>query len=185
MSEIPRELTDLKLMLRRLVTTDAPELNALVVANLEHLRPWMPWVNASESMTLDQRRSLIEGWKADGEEPYAIYHDGEMIGVCGTHRRIGHGGIEIGYWLSEAHVGNGYMTKAVALATSAVFEDDRIDRIEIHHDKANTRSRAVPSRLSYTLMSESHGAAEAPGEVGVDCVWVMTRDSHDQLRSQK
>ena len=48
-----------------------------------------------------------------------------------------------------------------------------IERVEIHHDKANIASAGVPRSLGYTFAGETLDAVTSPGEVGIDCRWVM------------
>ena len=55
--------------------------------------------------------------------------------------------LEIGYWVHVDHLQKGYATEMARILTSAAFTVPGIERVEIHHDKANTRSGAIP-RLS-------------------------------------
>ena len=50
-----------------------------------------------------------------------------------------------------------------------------IDAVEIHHDRANVRSAAVPRRLGFTFVGEEPDEPEAPGEAGIDCAWRAER----------
>jgi ribosomal-protein-serine acetyltransferase len=59
--------------------------------------------------------------------------------------------------------------------------------VEIHHDKANTRSGGIPRRLGYVFAGEAPDAPAtpaAPGEVGIDCTWRMTRDAWEPRSSR-
>lgn len=49
--------------------------------------------------------------------------------------------------------------------------------MEIHHDKANTASAGIPRQLGFTLVDEIADEAESPGEIGIECRWVMTRSA--------
>jgi RimJ/RimL family protein N-acetyltransferase len=55
------------------------------------------------------------------------------------------------------------------------FAVDGIERVEIHHDKANVASAGVPRRLGFTFEGETQDSITSPGEVGIDCRWTMTR----------
>jgi ribosomal-protein-serine acetyltransferase len=83
--------------------------------------------------------------------------------------------LEIGYWVHVDHVGRGLATELSAALTDTAFTVDGIERVEIHHDRANVRSGAVPARLGFTLMGEHPAVRRAPAEEGVDCAWSVTR----------
>ena len=85
--------------------------------------------------------------------------------------------MEIGYWVHVAHVRHGYATEMSEALTHLAFGIDEIDRVEIHHDKANVASAGVPRRLGFELLAESPDEIAAPGEIGVDCTWVVTREA--------
>jgi ribosomal-protein-serine acetyltransferase len=83
--------------IRRWVDADAAPLHALILANLDHRRPWMAWI-AAEPLRLAEREAKIGEWTRrwdDGVDfPYAIA-DGswDLPGGCGLHRRIGPAGL--------------------------------------------------------------------------------------------
>lgn len=81
---------------------------------------------------------------------YAITTADAVVGSCGLMRRIGPGGLEIGYWLPPAYTGRGLATAAVAALVRQAFTLEDIDRVEIVHDAANTASGGVPRRLGFT-----------------------------------
>jgi ribosomal-protein-serine acetyltransferase len=165
------------LELRLWRSDDAASLHDAVLANLEHLRPWMPWV-AAEPLTVEQRLALITEWQHAWERgeaaPMGMWHAGEIVGGTGYVRRHGSAALEIGYWVHQDHLGHGYATRATRLLTTAAFSSGRVDEIEVHHDKANVRSGLVPTRLGFTYVGEQPDERAAPGEVGIDCTWRMT-----------
>jgi len=56
------------------------------------------------------------------------------------------------------------------------FALPEVDRVEIVHDLANTRSGAVPQRLGFTEVERrSRTQPAAAGESGVEVVWRLTR----------
>ena len=175
---LPVELSGDRVTLRCWRVDEAATLSALVQANLDHLRPWMPWV-ALEPLTESQRRELITGWErersAGGGVVYSVQVDGEAIGGCGLHRRIGPEGLEIGYWIAHAYCHHGYATEAAAALTAVALSTDGIRRVEIHHDKANTASAAVPRRLGYDFVIERPAKDPAPGGAGIEWVWRLAR----------
>jgi RimJ/RimL family protein N-acetyltransferase len=125
------------------------------------------------------RRRLIEGWQHDqatdgGDAVYGMFADGTVVGGCGLHRRRGPDVLEIGYWVHADHVRQGLATEAARLLTAAAFAVPGIVRVEIHHDRANLASRAVPARLGFTYVGEVPDQVDAPAEEGIDCIWART-----------
>jgi RimJ/RimL family protein N-acetyltransferase len=167
-----------RLSLRRWVEADAPALSAAVLANLDHLRPWMPWI-ATEPLGPTERVALIDQWRTDweggGDLVVGILMAGVVVGGSGLHRRRGPGVLEIGYWVHVDHLNKGIATEVTATLTTAAFTVPDIERVEIHHDKANAASAGVPRRLGFTLADETQDAVTSPGEVGIDCRWLVTR----------
>lgn len=175
----PDRLTDGAIVVRRCRAEDTEALDQAIAASVDHLRPWMAWI-AHEPIPVDARRQLIaewgERWNAGDEFVCAILaadDDRTIIGGCGLHPRIGAGGLEIGYWVRADRVRQGVATAAARLLTTAACTVDGIDRVEIHHDRANVASRAVPRRLGFAFIEERDDPVEAPGEEGVECIWRM------------
>ena len=174
----PERLDAGPVVLRRQRVEDAAAIAAAVAASLDHLRPWMPWATPDQADPEVQRRRLESetgSWEAGGDHTYLVVDPAgtEVLGAVGLHRRVGPGGLEIGYWLRHSATGRGWMTAAVAAATAAALDLAGIDRVEIHCDVANERSAAIPRRLGYLLDRIEDDGVEAPGETGRSMVWVM------------
>jgi ribosomal-protein-serine acetyltransferase len=131
----------------------AEALFRLVDANREHLRRWLPWVDAS--MSAEDTRSYIQQMLhalAEGKEyGFAIFHRGELVGGIGLHPTPEIEEAEIGYWLSEGSQGQGIITRASRALIRFSFEELEMHRVIIRCAKGNARSRAVPERLGFTL----------------------------------
>ncbi|MGZ4722983.1 MAG: GNAT family N-acetyltransferase [Ilumatobacteraceae bacterium] len=178
MHRLPERLDSSRLTLRQWVEADSPALTAAILASLDHLRPWMPWV-ATEPHTADERIGLINMWRTQWEQGgdlvVGIFIDGEVVGGSGLHRRRGPGVLEVGYWVHVDHIGKGIATEATAMLTTAAFTSTDVERVEIHHDKANIASEKIPRRLGFTLADETDDVVTSPGEIGIDCRWLMAR----------
>ena len=77
--------------------------------------------------------------------------------------------------LQRALTRKGIATEISSALTTAAFTVPYIDRVEIHHDKANVASAGVPRRLGYTFVDETQDSVTSPGEVGIDCRWMITK----------
>jgi len=160
--------------LRRWRVSDLEPLSRAIAESRDHLIPWMPWAadQDRERTATFLERSGRE-WDQGEAYGYAITTAGMVVGSCGLMRRIGPGGLDIGYWFHPAWTGRGLATMAVATLVRQGFALPGIDRIEIHHDEANRASGAIPRRLGFTEVARHQvpGGPTAPGEVGIDVIW--------------
>ena len=173
---LPEHVLGPRVELRRWRAADVAALAAAVTRNIEHLRPWMPWI-ADEPMSNRDRAALIERWEhawlGGGDVTLGVLRQGAVIGSCGLHRRRGPHGLEIGYWIDADHLGQGIATEVAATLTDAAFEVPGVTFVEIHHDRRNRASAAIPRRLGYRYLGEAPDRVSAPGEEGIDCGWRM------------
>jgi len=167
------------LVCRRVEPGDAGALYDAVTVSAEHLRPWMPW---AEGYTPELAQAFVEGNVARSGNPavpeasyLACDSGGQLLGVCGLHARLGPGALEIGYWIDVRHTRRGVATLAAAALTELAMNTPGVQVAEIHHDRDNRASAAVPVRLGYELVATVDDEPEAPGEVGVESQWRMTR----------
>jgi ribosomal-protein-serine acetyltransferase len=167
--------------LRRWRVSDTDTLSRVVTESRASLLPWMPWAAGHDREAAAQFLTRCdEDWHTNTGYNYAITSGGAVIGSCGLMRRIGPGGLEIGYWLHPEWTGRGLATMSTAALLREGLEMTGIDRIEIHHDAANRASEAVPRRLGFTEVERlpTPNGPVTPGEVGVTVIWrVQSRTS--------
>ena len=161
-------------------------LREAIQESIDHLRPWMSWIEF-EPLSDPDRKALIRTWERDwiaGEEVvFGAFFGDQVVGGCGLHRRAGPNTLEIGYWVHVDHLRKGYATEMARCLTSAAFSVPDIERVEIHHDKANTPSGAIPEALGFNLDRESPVKPHAPAAIGIDVAWSMTRNEWHAARS--
>src|SRR4051812_49799283 len=89
--------------------------------SLEPLRPWMRGA-AHEPIPAHARRAWIRDRVAEaaagGDRTYGLYLGARVVGVCGLHRRIGPGGMELGYWVHVHFTRRGLATAAGSVAVA-------------------------------------------------------------------
>jgi len=190
MGRLPAEVFTPRCHLRLWTAEDLPALRDAVTQSLEHLRPWMWWAQL-EPLTMEQRRDVVEGfakdWERGSDTVYAVFDaaDGSVAGGCGLHRRRGPGVLEIGYWIHVQRVRQGLATEVARSLTDTAFGEPDIERVEIHHDRANVASRGVPEGLGFRFLGECPDEARAPAEEGVDCTWSVDRAPWEAARRRQ
>lgn len=161
--------------LRRWRTADAGLAYRVVAESLDHLMPWMPWAHEdySPDSSLEFVTRCEREWAEGQAYNYAVSVEGSTVGSCGLMRRIGPGGLEIGYWIHPAWTRRGLATAAAGALLREAFTLPGVEVVEIHHDEANKASGAVPRRLGFTEVERrpSLEGPSAPGESGVEVVW--------------
>ena len=131
---------------------DAGELFAVVDANRDYLRRWMPWLdeNRSPADTLTFIQSTRKLAADNLGFSVAIRVDGKIAGVTGYHTFNWPNRSSImGYWLAESHQGCGIMTRSCRALIDFAFAALNVNRVAIACAVENTRSRAIPERLGF------------------------------------
>jgi ribosomal-protein-serine acetyltransferase len=171
--------------LRLLEERHAPALFAAVHRNREHLREWLPWVDASqtEDDSLSFIRGALDRFASKGEVTAGIWQDGRFCGVIGNHK-TDHANrqSEIGYWLAKDAQGQGVMTAACRALTQHLLIELDMNRVEIRCGTANARSNRIPERLGFTCEGVLREAECLYGRYHDLRVWSMLRA--DLIRDQ-
>ena len=151
-----------------------------IADSFEELQRWMPWAQAMPTPE-ELLAVLVAGeaaFDADQEWDYTVYElvSDALVGGAGMRRRAGPNILEIGYWISSDRTGRGYATAAAKALTEVAFTRvPDLERIEIHMDRANGASAAIPPKLGYRLDHEEVRPIEATGHTGTGFVWVLDR----------
>jgi RimJ/RimL family protein N-acetyltransferase len=178
MPRFPPERIDVgDVVLRRVREADAALVAESVAANRDWLSSWMVWAVPLAGTVEEQRRRIpvaVAGWEQGRSFQYLAIHaeTGAHLGNFGLERRIGPGALEIGYWLAENATGRGYATAAVRALTAVALGLDDVERVEIHNDRANTRSALIPQRLGYRLDRIEPDAVQTPAQSGQSMIWI-------------
>ncbi|NPC69115.1 GNAT family N-acetyltransferase [Corallococcus exiguus] len=158
---------------------DAPLALRAIEANLEHLRPWMEWAKRYPMSVAQQAGQLrrMRGLFDLGQDcAYGVLsRDGsEVLGGTGLHPRVGEGALEIGYWISASHTGQGLATEIAGALTRVAFEVEGVRRVEIHCDPRNVRSAAVARRLGFVHEGTLRQRLVAPdGALRDTMIWTL------------
>jgi len=138
--------------MRSLEKSDAPTVYTAVDNNRAHLRPWLPWVDATNAPAVT--KSGITSWEKDYANKtdivLGIFVGGEYAGNIGLHsiKSANNSGM-IGYWLTESHQGRGIISDCTRTLVSYGFNNLELNRIYINCASKNIKSRAIPERLGF------------------------------------
>ncbi|MGN9846457.1 GNAT family N-acetyltransferase [Nonomuraea sp. H19] len=168
-----------RLELRRWQKEDINAVTQAIRDSHDHLLPWSPLaVGDSHEVATKLVTTAVSEWERDEAYKYAIIAEGLVVGGCGLMRRVGPGGLEIGYWLHGDWTGRGLVAEAVAALIMAGFALDGVKWLEIRHDAANLASAAVPRRLGFERVklqtAPDAPSSRMPGESGVVVTWRKT-----------
>ena len=134
----------------------ADEIYEISIANREHLRTWLTWVDNMKSVTFI--KNFIEGalkqYKEKTQYCYVIIENEKIIGRISVHNidkqhKIG----EFGYWLIKSAEGKGIITLACRELLSVSKEHFGLKKMEIKCGTENLKSQAIPERLGFVLDS--------------------------------
>jgi ribosomal-protein-serine acetyltransferase len=175
---------DAVLILRTASITDA--YYELVAVNQERLARWEPW--AAQPQALDETRSFLEAsarsWLDGSELPVAIAvrENGQwhLAGAASLrinpYSRTG----EVGYWIGAGYEGRGLITMTVAALLDQAFGPLGVERVTLHTDPANERSRAVARRLGFVEEARLRQATAFPTERRDEVVYGLMADEWRQ-----
>lgn len=142
----------------------------LLAANHERLARWEPW--AVNPPVLEETRSFLQAsarnWLEGSELPVviAVRGNGQWRLAGSVSLRISYYSRsgEIGYWIDGGYEGTGLVSKAVAAILDEAFGPLGLDRVTLHTDAANERSRALARRLGFTEEGLLRQALAFPGK---------------------
>jgi RimJ/RimL family protein N-acetyltransferase len=159
---------DAALVLRTLAIADP--YHALIVANLERLARWEPWAvgNPTPESTRESLGAAGRAWLEGSALPMAIAvrvgRHWHLVGSVGLridgHRHTA----DIGYWIDGSYEGRGLVTTAVTAVLDEAFGPLGLEKVTLHTEVANVRSRALARRLGFVEEGVLRAAIAFPNE---------------------
>jgi RimJ/RimL family protein N-acetyltransferase len=187
---VPPEIRTERLYLRRWRAEDAEALHPILIANYEHLAPWIPPRVATPAVVplLAERLAAFGSeFDADREWRFAMLTSDErtLLGEIDLFPRSAIGRVpfadadraEIGYWLRADETGRGLVTEAVRAIVDVAKRTGRFTHLEIRCDARNAPSAAVPERLGFQLATTIDEPSKGPEGPGVQ-LQIWTLDTH-------
>lgn len=132
----------------------AEEITEVVQANLDQLKLWMPW--ATDEYSIDSAREFIKynlnEFAQNGSFNASIIWNEQFVGGVGFHNLdLKNKSAHIAYWLAKEAQGKGIVTKCCRELFDYLFDDLKLNRIQINCNVENLKSRAIHERFEFQL----------------------------------
>ncbi len=162
----PGPLIGERIEVRAYTDADAPAMFEAITESLSNLRPWMPWADSHQTVeaSLEYIRQCQVGFLLRTDFPMGLFlRGGGYLGGTGFHISKAHvPSFEIGYWVRARAEGKGYVSEAVRLLTAHAFDFLGAQRVAIHCDARNERSRRVAERQGFVFEGRRRNAERDP-----------------------
>lgn len=171
-----------RLFIRKPMPGDGKVVFESIRASLNELKPWMPWANS------EQTEVEVEANIRDAHAKFLTREDlrlhifnrqtGEFIGATGLHRMNWDvPKFEIGYWIDTRQSGKGYIMESTQAITEFAFDELSAKRVEIRCDSRNSKSRAIPEKLGFTLegILKNDGISADQKEIRDTCIYAKIK----------
>ncbi|MDO3386798.1 GNAT family protein [Gilvimarinus sp. SDUM040013] len=156
-----------ELVMRLLQADDAPMLFTQIDRNRLHLRQWLPWLDDATQLTDSEHFIGLTRNESQSGAAYtfAITLQQELIGICSLDAiEQNKQSANIGYWLAEAHCGQGIMTRCVERLITIAFRDIGLRQLHLNTAEGNGKSRAIAERLHFRQRYKILNAEDLYGE---------------------
>ena len=157
-------------VLRPYTPADADTLYGLIDSNRVRLARWFHWVDDATDVT--SQTAYIESRVDDGRslDGNGIWVGEDLAGGCDLMINGSDDMGELGFWLDEAFVGRGLITRAAQALMARGYESEGLHRTQLRAGVDNLRSRAVAKRLGLREEGVLRGAGKVGGGLYVDLV---------------
>lgn len=161
--------------IRAFTVADAKHLQQAAVESYEHLKPWLPWANPTQS--LEQSEEIIcrlSGlFYANSEFTVSVWDGDELIGGSGFHlrgRSVTSKSGEIGMWIRSSRANQGWGTRLLEQMLEWGFTEWGWERLFWQCDTRNIASARVAEKCG--LVREGTFRSDAIDSTG------KRRDTH-------
>jgi len=149
-------LTGRRVTLRPLVAADFLAWQEVRRRNADWLTPWEPARTPGLPDVVESREAFAMRCSARERERqlgtgfgFGVFVAGRFAGEINLSsvQRGPFQSCYVGYWIDQAHAGNGYMPESLLLTARYAFEELHLHRIQISIIPRNQRSRRVVEKL--------------------------------------
>lgn len=182
-----------RVQLRPMMASDFPSWQEVRRRNAVWLLPWEARRQAGQADVVESRRAFearceaVDRERANGSAfRFGVFVGGKLIGEMnlGSVQRGAFQNVYVGYWIDEAHAGQGLTPEALVVAFRFAFEDLGLHRVQVSIIPRNAASRRVAEKLKL----RDEGIAERYLEI--NGVWedhvryAMTAEEWRERRSE-
>ena len=149
------------LELRLLQPEHATTLFALIDANRDRLREWLPWVDGTVKVAHSEKfiADALRDRAATRAFTSGIWSTGRLVGVIGHNRIDWANRIAFpGWWHVPAAEGQGIMTQCCQALFAHAFTLLQVNRIVVGVATGNLRGQALVKRLGFKQVSTLRNA---------------------------
>jgi ribosomal-protein-serine acetyltransferase len=135
-------------------TNDAQAFFELLHKNKAHLRPWINWVDAINSLQDAQQliSARIKSFEEQESISLFIVQDQKIIGSIGMFNwRKEIKCAEVGYWMDKDFENKGILSKALNVLISYLFQQVQLNKIELQFNALNKASGAIAKKFNFKI----------------------------------
>lgn len=161
---------------------DGPELCVASTSSYAHLRPWMLWATAEDSVEAAEVRSrrFAANYLLNEDFVLGIWVGDQLAGGAGFHLRsapLAFRTAEIGMWIRGSYAGQGLGTQVLQAMLKWGFEDWGWQRLSWHCDTRNHASDSVALKNGLTLEATLRSdALDVEGQRRDTSIFAILRD---------
>ena len=152
----------MQIHIRPFKTSDAAELQTVVLESVGHLGPWLDWATPRYSLT-NARDWVVESrplWARESTYRWLITDEQSrrILSSVEIDRPLLGGGVgRMGYWIRRQALGKGICTRASRAALGHVFHRGLFEQVDLCIDPANAPSLAVEAKTWRTPKGRKSG----------------------------
>lgn len=124
----------------------------MILANHDHLLPWMPWADTYHKFEdmLNFIEDQIKDFDAGKQFGYDIFYHEKPVGTIDIHAVSEENfHCELGYWLDQDYAGKGIMTRVASVLANYAMQELDMHRVILKVASENQASISVAERAGF------------------------------------
>lgn len=182
-----------RIVLRPLTPSDFEQWREVRRRNVDWLTKWEPSRPVNSPDVVEDRSAFAlrchareREWQLGTGYGFGIFVDGIFAGEINLNsvQRGPFQNAYVGYWVDEAHAGQGYTPEAVVMIARFAFDDQHLHRIQISIVPRNAASRRVVEKLDVRSEGVAERYLEINGTWEDHIRFAMTADEWESRRAE-